>query len=142
MALDNQWCGGIIFGLGILAATSAGCGIPSPGPKAASALGCSKEQVAVEDVNGYVKIASGCGKKDVLSYDGDKWGSLRERAAFELTCGQPELEITVLSNDTFGVTGCDRKAVYKYAPYVGVVLESTSQGNGPPTMPPPSDKAK
>jgi len=38
-----------------------------------------------------------------------------ERAAFELECPKDQLAVTELSGNTFGVTGCGKKAVYMYS---------------------------
>jgi hypothetical protein len=119
--------------LGLLAAIgmmSVSCIPPSPTPKAAQVLSCSNDQVEWHNITGGV-LASGCGKLDVLTYDDAKgvWASLRERAAFEMTCGASELSLTELGADTFGVTGCGHKLVYKSVMYVGLVVQSSS-GDG------------
>ena len=123
-----------------IAAIVAGCG-PSPKPKAAQALACSKDQITYEDADrsGAAVIITGCGKKDILTLDNGKWGSLRERAAFEMTCGAGELEVTAIESTVFGVTGCNRKIVYKWSPYVGVVVQTAS--DGPATASPAQEAA-
>lgn len=102
--------------------------VPSSKPKAASSLACAEDQITTEGAG--LQIASGCGKKDVLRFDGSKWSSLRERAAFEMSCSAGELEVTVLADDVFGVTGCNKKVVYKNVPYIGITAE-TAQETGP-----------
>jgi len=112
------------------------CGAPPLQPRAAQTLGCSADQIQSEQPfseNDYVKIVSGCGKKDVLDYSDRKWNSLRDRAAYELSCDAGALEVTILSPDTYGVAGCDHKAVYKWMMIVGMVMESRSAKGQDPT---------
>jgi hypothetical protein len=119
---------GLLVAMGIM---SVACIPPSPTPKAAQVLNCNSDQVKWQNVTSGV-LASGCGKLDVLTYDEAQgaWASLRERAAFEMTCSASKLSVTELGADTFGVTGCGHKAVYKSVLYVGLVVQSTSgEGN-------------
>jgi hypothetical protein len=120
----------------VLALSVASC-IPSAKPKAAASLACGEDQVTMEDGYGMSQIASGCGKKDVVSYDGGKggWSSLRERAAFEMSCGAGQLEVTILAQDVYGVTGCNKKVVYKNIPYVGITAETAQETAPPDTKP-------
>jgi len=110
------------------AVVPAGCAGTSPKPKAAQSLGCGIHQVEIEGGGAYdaTAIATGCGKKDVLYRDKNGWASLRERAAFEMSCGAGELEITVVESYVFGATGCGHRIVYKFAPYVGMVVQTAS----------------
>ena len=87
-----------------------------------------------------IDIASGCGKKDIMTPEQDgKWVSLRERATFEMSCSADQIEVTVLSGTEFGVTGCNRKMVYKKVPYVpGLVAETTSADSAGAAAAPPS----
>lgn len=39
-------------------------------------------------------------------------GNVESRAAFEMDCPAKELEVTPLSKDTVGVSGCGRRLVY------------------------------
>jgi hypothetical protein len=103
--------------------------------QAASALGCTAEQVTLEEVvDGYlINIVRGCGKTDVFSHDNGSWSSLRERARFEMSCTPDKIDITILSRSVYGVTGCGQKIVYKLVTYVGVVADTASQERGAPT---------
>jgi hypothetical protein len=120
----------------VLALSVASC-IPSAKPKAAASLACGEDQITVDDAGGMSDIVAGCGKKDVLTYDGSKggWSSLRERAAFEMSCSAGQLEVTILAQDTYGLTGCNKKMVYKRMPYVGIVAETTQETAPPDTKP-------
>jgi len=105
----------------------AGCGV-SPKPKAAQALACSKDKITYENADQYGNtiIITGCGKKDILYPDQNKWASLRERAAFEMSCGAGELELSVIESSVFGVTGCGHRIVYKWSNLVGLVVQTAS----------------
>ena len=69
------------------------------------------------------------------------WTSLRTRAAFDLSCAVRDLEVVVIDQRTFGVTGCGQKATYKYVENIGFVSDSfrptpVSQQLAPPPAPP------
>ncbi len=114
----------------VLAIPAAGC-IPSLEPVAAQAFPCGEEQIEVENV-GMSRQAKGCGKEDIYIFDGNqgKWVSLRERAAFEFSCDKDDLKVQVLDSMTFGVTGCDHKAVYKTDWMHGFVMNSADERAG------------
>lgn len=123
----------------VVAATnlaSIGCGIRThnPEPRAAQSLACNQGSITSEEVAYWTWVVTGCGKKDVLSLDGagKYWTSLRDRAAFEMSCGVAELEITVIGGDSFGVVGCGKKAVYLYA-QGKFILQSESKTTGAET---------
>jgi hypothetical protein len=115
-------------GLVALVALGVAACVPSAKPKAASSLACSEDQITLDGAG--TTVASGCGKKDVLRFDGSNWSSLRERAAFEMSCSAGQLEVTILADDVYGVTGCNKKVVYKNVPYIGITAE-TAQETGP-----------
>lgn len=114
-----------------------GCA-PSPRPKAAESLACNADVIAIKGNDGdqYTAIATGCGKRDVLYPEKSQWVSLRERAALETSCGAGDLEVTVLAPDTFGVTGCGKKIVYKWNSHFRMVVDSAP--NAPPPAAPPA----
>lgn len=101
-----------------------GC-VPSLTAQAASDFGCSEEQIVVDSVGAAYKVG-GCGKLDVYLHDyaQNTWSALRNRAAFELSCDKDALAVTVIDSQTYGVAGCNKKAVYKRLPYTGFVLDS------------------
>lgn len=112
----------------LLAVLGAAC-IPAVEPRAAESLACGEAEISREEY-GMTQVVNGCGKKDVLIFDGaqGQWVSLRERAAFELSCAREKLVVTMLDSTTFGVTGCDGKAVYKIDWMHGFVMSSASEG--------------
>ncbi|MBN9162400.1 MAG: hypothetical protein J0I07_15675 [Myxococcales bacterium] len=71
-------------------------------PLTASLMACGPETWSVE------------GFKDPSS------GGLT-RAAYELGCPEPQLEVADLGEGTIGVAGCGKKAVYKWAYSAGWV---------------------
>jgi hypothetical protein len=110
-------------------ATLFGCiAMMSPKPKAAQTLKCPEAQLQVEPNSTYSDVVRGCGKADVIVMEGGgKFSSLRERAAFELSCADEGLEVTILSSSLYGVTGCGKKLMYKYVPSVGIVADTAQQ---------------
>lgn len=74
-----------------------------------------------------------------LDLDEDQWvrdnAEVRQRAAFDLGCASDKLELAVLAStegvpklaQTMGVTGCEKKSVYKKADGAGWVLNSPTQ---------------
>ena len=88
------------------------------GPRAATDLSCAPEKISIQGDHVWVQKASGCGKETVYLYDPQegKWLSPLDRAAFDLSCPKTELTAqTLMNNDTVGITGCGRKAVYVIA---------------------------
>ena len=116
----------VAIALGLCACSS----LPPIKPKAASSLACSEGQVTVESTS-LVDIARGCGRTDIMTLEDGKWASLRERAAFEMSCDASQLDVTVLSGTQFGVSGCGRKLVYKKVPYVAGLVADTASKEGP-----------
>ena len=116
-----------------LALAAAGC-ISSVSPTAAASLSCSEDQLE-ESGMGMGVHAKGCGNEDFFLYDysRDAWVSLKERAAFELSCERQSVKMTVLDSMTFGVEGCGNKVVYKTVPYQGFVMNSASSEGKPAT---------
>ena len=51
-----------------------------------------------------------------------------QRAAFELECPESQLQVTDLGIQTVGVSGCSKKAIYKYAAGAGWVNNSGGDG--------------
>jgi hypothetical protein len=110
----------------VLPLTSVGC-LPPLEPVAAVNLPCDEDKIETEQI-GFAQSAKGCGREDIYLYDGNlgKWVSLLERAAFEFSCEKSEIKITTLDSVTFGVQGCDKRAVYKVDWMHGFVMNSSS----------------
>lgn len=111
-----------------------GCGggaVATIRPQAAKDLGCAEAKVQVRsarpgapanDAGPY--YANGCGKLWRYVVGCNPFGLcmnpqgtdvreiLARQAAFDLTCDVPGLTITELNADTFGASGCGRKASY------------------------------
>ena len=119
--------GGVALGLAL---TVAGC-MPNPDVKAAQTLACNQKSVTHEQVAGATWVVTGCGKTDVVNTDGNKWSSLREQAAFQLSCGAGEFVITTIGNDSFGVIGCGKKALYLLVLGSFVLQSATEEGGTP-----------
>ena len=49
-----------------------------------------------------------------------------KRAAYELECPEPQLQLSDLGDSTVGVTGCGKKAIYKWVVGAGWVNNSAS----------------
>jgi len=113
----------LFIAVGALALTA--CMKPTSTPKAAQTLSCDEDDIQTSAV-GPIRITSGCGKKDVIVHDPtkDDWVSLRERAAFDLTCDMATLEIAEVGDTKFGVSGCGQTALYKFVPTSGFVREA------------------
>src|SRR6185503_12554070 len=78
--------------VGAVATTFACIAMMSPKPKAAQTLQCPEAQLTVEPNTTYSDVVRGCGKADVIVMEGGgKFSSLRERAAFELSCPDAQL---------------------------------------------------
>jgi hypothetical protein len=117
----------------LLAQACSGLGFPPSRPKAASTLHCAEEQISIEN-NTYSQIVTGCGKSDVLVYEGANrtWSSLRERLTFELSCPDADIDVKIISPTLYGVTGCGRKMVYKYiSQRVGIIADTAQQTDAP-----------
>jgi hypothetical protein len=123
-------------------AASAGCfgNFPSPKPKAASTLKCPEAQLVVQENTAYSSVVTGCGKSDVIVTEagGKMMSSLRERVIFEFSCPDEQIQVTILSTSLYGVTGCGKKVMYKYAPYVGIVADTTQPASAEATPPAPA----
>jgi hypothetical protein len=50
------------------------------------------------------------GNNEIVTHEDD----LRKMAAFELGCNEQRLDVMDMGNDSAAVSGCDKKAVYKY----------------------------
>ena len=113
--------------LTVISVAAVGC-LPPLEPVAAKALPCDEDKVEVEGI-GYAASAKGCGKEDIYLFDGNqgKWVSLADRAAFEFSCERSQIKITTLDSMTFGVQGCDKRAVYKTDWMHGFVMNSASE---------------
>ncbi len=98
---------------------------PSAKPKAASTLNCGQNQISIEEdpANVNMQVAKGCSKTDVMIFDARQngWSSLRERAAFDLSCSS-DLAVMVMDRRTFGVAGCNKKATYVLSSSAGLVM--------------------
>lgn len=91
---------------------------------ASKELNCPKASLVQSPIEGGVKTISGCGRERVyLDRDGngEYWiaiSELLERASFDLSCDEKELQPKSLSGNqefTVGVSGCGQKATYVYA---------------------------
>jgi len=71
---------------------------------------------------------------------GGKASSLRERAAFEFSCSDGDIDVHILSTSLYGVTGCGKKVMYKYVPEVGIVADTGQEIAATSPAPAPSDK--
>jgi hypothetical protein len=136
---------GSIFAWVVCAASvvAIGCTRRPPASQAADTLSCGAESVSFQD-NGFIHIARGCGKTDVFCDSNGSWGSLRTRAGFDFGCSPNDVEITIIDNMTYGVTGCGQKATYKFAYGAGFVSDNfrptpapQQQTYVPPPPPPP-----
>jgi hypothetical protein len=122
-------------------ATFLGCAMWEPEPKAAATLNCPAEQIQIEENTAYSVVARGCGKADVIVMEGGgKASSLRERAAFEFSCPDADISVKILSTSLYGVTGCGKKVMYKYVPYVGIVADTAQKtGDASPSPAAPAE---
>ena len=120
MAIDA----GSIFAWVVCVASvvATGCTL-SPMSKLTASLSCSEQQITLDGSSAF-QIARGCGKVDVFCNDGPSWGSLRTRAAFDFGCPAKIVEVTIIDNLTYGVTGCGQKATYKFAYGAGFVSDN------------------
>jgi hypothetical protein len=77
--------------------------------KAAQSLSCPESSLVKSGAQ-----VRGCGRSDVLIQsfnDPTGFSSLREKAAFDMSCDIGELHVQVIG-DSYGVSGCDKKATY------------------------------
>ena len=101
-------------------------------PKAAQSLHCPEGQVQVEDKTAYSSLVTGCGKSDVIVLDGSgNYVSVRERAAFELSCEDKGIEVTVVDPNLYGASGCGKKMTYKHFPGHGIISDTTQAQSQP-----------
>ena len=98
----------------------AGCS--NLGARASLSLACPESEILID---GWT--ASGCGRTDAFYSDDGEWVSLRDRAAFDLDCNRAELDVARLSAQTFGVTGCGKRAAYRTSDVVGFALDFNSK---------------
>ena len=97
-------------------------------PKAAESLHCPEGQLQVEEKTAYSSLVTGCGKSDVIVMDGTgAFISVRERAAFELSCAGDSIEVTVLDPNLYGAAGCDKKITYRHFSGHGIVAQVASE---------------
>jgi hypothetical protein len=97
-------------------------------PKAAESLRCPEGQLQVEAKTAYSSLVTGCGKSDVIVLDGTgAFISVRERAAFELSCAADSIEVTVIDPNLYGASGCDKKITYKHFSGHGIVAQVSSE---------------
>jgi len=109
-----------------LALLFVGCSV-SPKPKAAQSLRCPEAQLQVEGKTAYSDLVTGCGKSDVIVLDkGGNYTSVRERAAFELSCADSEINVVALEPSLYGATGCGKKITYKFIYGVGLVANTAT----------------
>jgi len=97
-------------------------------PKAAESLRCPEGQLQVEEKTAYSSLVTGCGKSDVIVLDGTgALISVRERAAFELSCAADSIEVTVIDPNLYGATGCGKKISYRHFSGHGIVAQVASE---------------
>lgn len=96
----------------------AGCG-PSAATvrlrsKAAKDLRCSDANLETSTMPNsmYWERVNGCGKTNWYVYDGRDWSSPADRAAYDMSCSVEKMSVDAIDKTTYGVTGCDKKAVY------------------------------
>jgi hypothetical protein len=107
----------------------------SPKPAAATDLGCPEEQLTLSE-QGWLQIVNGCGKEMAYVYwGGDQgWVSPLKRAAFDLSCPKEQITGQYLGENSVGVTGCGKKAVYVVVWGSGWVADNIQvpEGESPP----------
>jgi hypothetical protein len=59
-------------------------------------------------------VLLGCGGANAQGRQQAKMAELHKRAAFDLSCPVTSVQSVELSHDTYGVTGCEKKATYVY----------------------------
>lgn len=97
-------------------------------PKAAESLRCPEAQLQVEAKTAYSSLVTGCGKSDVIVMDGSgTFISVKERAAFELSCAADSIEVTVIDPNLYGATGCDKRITYRHFSGHGIVAQVASE---------------
>jgi hypothetical protein len=82
--------------------------------------------VNVVTLSGLLAVFGGC----VLSEETFR-SEVLPRAAFELSCPTDQVAVTRLADDSFGVSGCGRRAVYIYVSRVGYVNNTGIQRDVP-----------
>jgi hypothetical protein len=96
-------------------------------PKAAESLRCPEDQLQVEEKTAYSSKVMGCGKSDVIVLDGTgAFISVRERAAFELSCAGDSIEVTVIDPNLYGAAGCGKKITYRHFSGHGIIAQTAS----------------
>jgi hypothetical protein len=104
----------------VLLAAAAGCGTSKGAlleAHAAADFHCGEAQLSRSAVWPYVERVQGCGRDNVYLWDfaAKNWVSPLDRAAFEFSCPKEGMKTVYLSNQTVGVEGCGKKAVYSLA---------------------------
>ncbi len=59
---------------------------------------------------------------------------VRRRAAFDLNCPETTVEVVTITANSYGATGCGKRASYVTAVGVGVVLNSPVQQDDAPAV--------
>ncbi len=118
--------------ISVIVALCVGCGagpLAAVRPKAAEKMQCEESKLTFEQIGGgsgpggtyYVEgcnkvglFAAGC---NVFGYcpasDGEVVSEkIRRQAAFDLSCGEKDVSVMKINADTFGATGCEKKASY------------------------------
>jgi hypothetical protein len=96
-------------------------------PKAAESLHCPEDQLQVEEKTAYSSKVTGCGKSDVIVLDGaGALISVRERAAFELSCASDSIEVIVIDPNLYGAAGCGKKITYRHFSGHGITAQAAS----------------
>jgi hypothetical protein len=121
--------------LGVAAAVMCAIGCATWLPMASGSLMCPEDKIEYDRTDEGL-IVMGCDRVDVLTAEkGNQWSSLRARASFEMSCNTSAIDITVLSPSVYGVTGCNKKLVYKNVPLVGIVVDSIDSSHTAPAAP-------
>ena len=97
-----------------IALSSTGCGAPGNlRAQAAVDLACNDTSLVVDASSWtFLGSASGCGKENRYVFNGEKWISPLDRAAFDFSCKKEEITTQVLGQGEVGISGCGHKAVY------------------------------
>jgi hypothetical protein len=100
-------------------------------------LNCPVASLQATEPASFVGHARGCDREAIYRWDGDKWISPLDRAAFELKCDKGKLTGKILDDRTFGITGCGHSVVYVLTPPTQLsrgewVLNSDSRVDGEP----------
>jgi hypothetical protein len=114
----------------VCGAMAMACAPPLPPSPSVASLQCPVENIKFKGGGrGTFAIAEGCGRWDAV----DGGASLRQRAAFDLQCDALGLDVFYVGGNSFGVTGCGRRATYVWVMNVGFVTDNIQQPSSTPS---------